>query len=75
MKDVLTIEEIESRFDSEWVLIGDLKTGKAQRVISGRVLAHSRNRDDVYRELLKLRPRHYGMWYTGKLPDDMAVVL
>ena len=75
MKDVLTIEEIESRFDSEWVLVGDLKSDKAQWVVSGRVLAHSRNRDDVYRTLLALRPRHYAMWYTGKLPDDMAVVL
>ena len=75
MNDVLTIEEIESRFDSEWVLLDDLKTDKAQRVVSGRVLAHSRNRDDVDRTLLMLRPRHYGMWYTGKLPDDMAVVL
>ena len=75
MNDVLTIEEIESRFDSEWVLIGDLKTGKAQRLVSGRVLAHSRNRDDVDRCLLTLRPKHYAMWYTGRIPDDMAVVL
>src|SRR5437879_3313974 len=75
MNDVLTIEEIESRFDSEWVLIGNPKTDKTQRVLSGRLLAHSCNRDDVDRCLLALRPRHYAMWYTGKLPDDMAVVL
>ena len=75
MKEVLTVKEIESRYDSEWVLISDLKTNKAQRVVSGRVLAHSRNRDDVYRQLLALRPRHYGMCYNGRVPDDMAVVL
>ena len=75
MKEVLTVKEIESRYDSEWVLIGDLKTNKAQRVVSGRVLAHSRSRDDVDRTLLTLRPRHYAMWYNGKLPENMAVVL
>lgn len=75
MNEVLTTKEIESRYDSEWVLIGDPKTDKAQHVLSGRLLAHSRNRDDVDRTLLSLRPRHYAMWYNGKLPENMAVVL
>ena len=75
MNEVMTITDIEARFDSEWVLIGEPVTDEGLRVLSGRVLAHSRDRDEVDRCLLTLRPRHYATWYTGRLPDDMVVVL
>lgn len=75
MNEVMTIADIQARFDAEWVLIGDPVTDEAHQILSGRVLAHSRDRDEVDRCLLALRPRRYASWYTGRLPDDMAVVL
>jgi hypothetical protein len=75
MNEVMTIADIQEQFDSEWVLLGDPVTDEALQVLSGRVLAHSRNRDEVDRSLLALRPKRYATWYTGRLPDDMAVVL
>ncbi len=75
VNEVLTVEEIQSRFDSEWVLLDELVTDEANHVQSGRVLAHSRNRDEVDRCLLELRPRHYAAWFTGRMPEDAAIVL
>ena len=75
MNEVMTIADIEANFDSEWVLLGDPVTDEELHVLSGHVLAHSRDRDEVDRCLLALRPRRYATWYTGRLPDDMAVVL
>ena len=75
MNEVMTIAEIEANFDSEWVLLGDPVTDAGLHVVTGRVLAHSRDRDEVDRQLLALRPRRYATWYTGRLPDDVAVVL
>ncbi len=71
----MTIEEIESRFESEWVLIEDPRTDSTLRVLGGRVLHHSRDRDEVYRKAVTLRPKRSAIIYTGEIPEETAVVL
>jgi len=44
-------------------------------VKSGKVRFHSRDRDEVYREAVKARPKRFAMLYTGTIPRDTAVVL
>ena len=73
--EFLTIAEIEKRFDSEWVLLGDPSMDDAMEVQGGRVLWHSRDRDEVYRRAVKLRPKRFATLYVGKIPKDAAVVL
>ncbi len=75
MSDVLTAAEIESQFRSEWVLVGDPETDDSLRVRSGRVIYHSKDRDEVYRKAIELRPKRFAMLYTGTLPKDTAIVL
>jgi hypothetical protein len=75
MAEVLTIDEIENRFDSEWVLLEDPEVDESQRVIGGKVLCHSKDRDEVYRKAIELRPRHSATIYTGELPADAVVIL
>lgn len=73
--DLMTLEEIQSRFTSEWVLVGDPELTDSLEVIRGRVLWHSPNRDEVYRKARELQPKHSAILYTGTLPDEAAVVL
>jgi hypothetical protein len=75
MADVLTIAEIEAQFISEWVLVADPQTNEALEVQSGKVLSHSKDRDEVYREAVRLRPKRFAMLYTATLPQDTAIVL
>jgi hypothetical protein len=75
MDEVLTLDQIEGRFPSEWILVGDPELTKTFLVVRGKVLCHSANRDDVYRKARELRPRHSAIVYTGTLPDEAAVVL
>ena len=72
---MLTIAEIEAQFVAEWVLIEDPQTNDALEVQSGKVLSHSKDRDEVYRKLLELRPKRAATHFTGTIPDDVAVVL
>ena len=74
MNDVLTIDQIEARFPSEWVLIGDPQTDEYQRLLSGIVLFHSPDRDDVDRKLLELRPSRFAFRYLGAMPEDVALI-
>jgi len=75
MSDMLTIAEIAAQFVSEWVLVEDPQTNDALEVQSGKVLSHSKDRDEVYREAVRLRPKRFAMLYTGTLPKDTAIVL
>ena len=75
MTNVMPVEEIKSRFESEWVLIEDPETDENLNVISGRVLHHSKDRDEVYRKAVSLRPKRSAVIYTGEIPEETAVVL
>ncbi len=75
MDEVLTVTEMETRFDSEWILVGDPETNELLDVERGKILYHSRDRDEVYRFAVKLRPKHSAMLYTGTIPEDTAIVI
>jgi len=75
MKATMTYAEIAEEFDCEWVLIEDPETEPDLTVRTGKVLWHSRNRDEVYRKARELRPKHSAVLYLGKMPEDVAVVL
>jgi hypothetical protein len=75
MSQAMTIKEIESCFPDEWVLVIDPDTGPDLGVRSGVVAAHSKNRDDVDRVALVLRPRDSAIWFNGEPPEGSVIVL
>jgi hypothetical protein len=75
MDQEMTIEEIELQFESEWVLIEDPHTDDLLQVLGGKVLHHSKDRDEVYRKAVSLRPKRSAIVYTGEIPEETAVVL
>jgi len=75
VNQVMSLVEIETQFQSEWVLIEDPQTTDALQVMGGRVLWHSKDRDEVYRKARELQPRHSAILYTGKVPADMEIIL
>ena len=75
MGENLTIEEIESRFDSEWILLEDPRVDQYLNVQSGSVIWHSKDRDEVYQKAVELRPKHSAFLYTGRMPEGTAVIL
>jgi len=75
MNDVLTIAEIERSFESEWVLLEDPQTSESLQLEGGKVLFHSKDRDEVYRKAITVHPKRFAIHYTGRLPRDAAIVL
>jgi len=75
MKEILTKSEIKSKYDSESVLIADPNTKENLEIISGKVLAHSKSRDEIYEKAKQLSPKYSAIIYTGKLKENTAVVL
>lgn len=75
MNEVLTAAEIGARFESEWVLVEEPETDEGLIVRRGRVRWHSKDRDEVYRKAVELRPGRFAILYTGRIPEGSAVVL
>ena len=77
MGEVLTVKEIEARFPSEWVLLADPQINEYQEVLSGRLICHSKNRDEVYDEAIALPPpKNIAVLYTGAVPaPGKAIIL
>jgi hypothetical protein len=75
MNEVLTIDEIKTRFPSEHVLVEDPQLDEHLEVLAGRVLWHSEDLEEVYRKGIELRPKHSAFVYTGTYPDNIVFAL
>lgn len=75
MDKPMTIAEIEAQYHSQWVLLEDPWTNDALEVQGGRVVAHSKDRDEIYRCAAKSRPKRFAVLYTGTIPKNTAIVL
>ena len=75
MAEVMTLTQIETLFDDAWVLISEPVTDEQLNIRSGKVVHHSKNRDEVYRKAVALRPARSAIIYTGKMPEGTAVAL
>jgi hypothetical protein len=68
-------EEIVEQFRDEWVLIDVKGVDENFNLQEGDVIAHSKNKEEIYRRLLEMRPRNCSIEFTGRIPEDLAVVL
>ncbi len=75
MGEILTIAEIQGKFDSEWVLLDNPSTDEFLDVRGGTVRCHNKDRDEVYRRAIQLRPKRFAIVYTGTMPGDTAIAL
>ena len=67
MDNIMTVEEMKTQFESEWVLVENPQTNDALEVLKGKILHHSKDRDEVYRKAVALRPKRSAIVYTGEI--------
>ncbi len=75
MEEIMSIQEMRSRYPAEWLLIAYTELDEEMNVIRGEVLAHSPDRDEIYRQLLLMKGKSVAIEYAGTIPEDLAVVL
>ncbi len=71
----LTMAEIETRFDQEWVLINDPVLDEQFRVVKGRVRFHSPDRDVFDDGVDKLHSNQFATEFIGRPPEEMRFLL
>ena len=67
------IAKIKRRYPKEWLLLTHVVTDELTRPVQGKLVAHSKNRDEIYDRLSKMRGK-LGVLYTGEIPRKLAVL-
>lgn len=73
--ETLTLAQIEDHYPDEWVLIENPELDDDLEIIRGRVIAHSADRAAVSRYDKHHRPKSAAYFWTGQLPEIMALNL
>ncbi len=69
---VLTIEQMYETYIDEWLLIAYTVLDVHLNVLAGEVIAHSKDRDEVYAALPDLKGRSFTIEHTGLATSDVA---
>jgi hypothetical protein len=76
MEDLVNIKECEKLYPDEWLLFEVVEVDEMNRPLKGRLLAHSKDRDEVHKVAMDVKPKIGYTTYSGELiPKDMAVAL
>ena len=75
MSEIMTFEQIGQNYDGEWVLIAYSETDEELRVVKGKVIAHSTNKEDIYQALEEAVEQPLAIEYMGQIPEDLAFIL
>ena len=63
----MNIEHIKQEHKDEWLLIHVERTDELNRPIEGRLVAHSKSRDEIYQRMKTVKGHTYTV-YSGKIP-------
>ena len=75
MSEIMTWAEIEAAFDGEWVLIEDPETTPMLEILQGKVIFHSKDRQEVHEEMKKLPTLYHAVLYIGDPPRGLEYIL
>ena len=71
----MTWEEIRKQHEGQWVLIRYHQLDEHLNVLEGEVVAHSPEKEELYRQLLQTTGQNIAIEYAGEFPQDLAVML
>ena len=70
---VEAISKIKRRYPKEWLLLTNVVADKLTRPIKGKLVAHSKNRDDIYDRLKRVHG-NMAVEYAGDIPTDLVFI-
>lgn len=67
--------EIRKRYKGEWVLIEYTELDDELNVVEGEVVAHSKDREEIYRAQMELKGKKLAIEYLGEIPEEEDLVV
>ena len=76
MQATIDIAEETKKHEDEWLLFEVVETDDHDRAIRGRLLAHSKSRDDIHEVVMKHMELDLQTMYTGDpVPRDTVPII
>lgn len=75
MSEIVTFEEMQRRYNGQWLLIAPQEIDEELQVVKGEVLAHSHKREDIYQSLDSFEEQPLAIEYVGGVPEDIGFIL
>jgi hypothetical protein len=70
---VQKLATLKRRYPKEWLLLSHVVADEQTRPIKGVLVTHSKNRDEIYDRLSKVRGG-FAIEYAGEIPKDLVVI-
>ena len=70
----MNFKDIKKKYPKEWVLIEYEKLQKDLSIKAGKVVAHSPNKDEIYKALSQSFGSNVSLEYTGPVESDLTVM-
>lgn len=68
-------EDIRQQYAGQWVLIEYQQLDEQLNVVEGGVVAHSPEKEEMYKHLLQTQGKNIAIEYAGNFPQDLAAML
>ena len=70
----MSLKEIQKNYPQEWVLVEHKDLDENLQISKGQVLAHSSNKEDIYKALGQTKGKNVSIEYTGPVDKDLTVM-
>ena len=76
MPEVVDIDEESKKHEDEWVLFEVTETDEMNRCVKGRLLCHSKSREEIHQVAMKCGRSDLRIAFTGDpVPPGMVAIL
>lgn len=69
----MSIAQIKTKYKDEWLLLADYRLDDKNEPVSGVVIAHSKDRDEIYSKQMDIE-KNLCIFYAGEMPQDLAIM-
>jgi hypothetical protein len=70
----MTWADIRQQYAGQWVLIEYQQLDEYLNVVEGEMVAHSAEKEEIYKHLLHTQGKNIAIEYTGDFPQDLAAM-
>lgn len=74
-QEILTLDEIKSRYPDQWVLIAYTELDENLEVVRGEVVAYGSEYEQLFEDDSAREGKSLAIDYTGVVDDEIAVML
>ena len=67
MTEVVSIKDLEKRYQDEWIMVEVVEENEFQEPTKGKLIAHSKDRDELY-EMMKEAVGDICLFFAGDIP-------